>query len=117
MAAKGAAERTRMRRICRIGPIYGATCHRGGFRSCEISPAMVPYGTEKSLRKRDSVHSGREKVARQKIDVKDKKVSICKKFEMKILHVCDDCTVLQRERDGFRYYLYLRFAFHHNRSD
>lgn len=42
MAAKGAAERTRMRRIRRIGPIYGATCHRSGFRRREISPAMVP---------------------------------------------------------------------------
>lgn len=61
------------------------------------------------------MYSAWEKGA-QKIDVKDKKVNIYKKFEMKILHVCD-CTELQRERDGFRYYLYLRFAFHHNRSD
>lgn len=35
------AERTRIRRIRRIGPIYGATCHRGGFRRCEILPAMI----------------------------------------------------------------------------
>lgn len=45
-----------MRRICRIGPIYGATCHRSGFRCCEISPAMVPCGTRNRWeKKRDSV--------------------------------------------------------------
>lgn len=79
VAAKGAAERTRMRRICRIGPIYGATCHRGGFRRCEISPAGTRDHWERERERHcaPSIFGLKSGVkGAQKIDAKDKEVNI-----------------------------------------
>lgn len=87
------AERTRMRRIRRIGPIYGATCHRSGFCRCEISPAMVPCGTrEVAGRIRDksiSVYTfgmkSLRKKKRKKNLSKNKKINIYKKITIKLI--------------------------------
>lgn len=104
VAAKGAAERTRMRRICRIGPIYGATCHRGGFRRCEISPAMVPC--ERSLwkreRERDSVtppiHSAGNPARKKhkKLMRRIKRSTSRKNSRQKILHRWRGITIRTR---------------------
>lgn len=81
MAAKGAAERTRMRRIRRIGPIYGATCHRHGFRGCEI---LADYSTARNESIGEEEEEKKEDSVPTIFDIKSGEGCGCEDFDVRV---------------------------------